>query len=155
MKKFFFLLLALPLVLTSCTKDDDDSQFNGENDREIILQYLADNNITATETALGTFVQTIEEGTGNMPSANSRVEVRYKGLYLSDEVVFDETADNNTTEFNMGGVIAGFRDGLETMRVGGTSVLYIPSQLGYGANPSNSIRRGAILIFEVELVGIV
>ena len=155
MKKFFFLLLALPLVLVSCNKDDDDSQFSGENDREIILQYLADNNITAVETETGTFIETREEGTGNMPSANSQVEVRYKGSYITDGVVFDESPGNTTRTFSLLSVIAGFRDGLRNMRVGGKSTLYIPSRLGYGANPSSSsIRRGAILVFEVELVGI-
>lgn len=40
------------------------------------------------------------------------------------------------------------------MSVGSKYKLYIPHELGYGANDYGSIPGGSLLIFEVELLGI-
>jgi FKBP-type peptidyl-prolyl cis-trans isomerase len=40
------------------------------------------------------------------------------------------------------------------MRVGGKRQLVIPPSLGYGNQPQGSIPPNAILVFEVEVVGV-
>jgi FKBP-type peptidyl-prolyl cis-trans isomerase FkpA len=58
-------------------------------------------------------------------------------------------------EFPLGGVIAGWTEGLQLMKVGGKARLTIPSDLAYGdKGAGEKIPGGATLVFEVELLDI-
>ena len=97
------------------------------------------------------------EGTGPQPAAaTSTVEVHYTG-WLVDGTKFDSSVDRGETiSFPLNGVIAGWTEGVGSMRVGGKRKLIIPSSLGYGDNPrpGGPIPPGATLVFDVELVSV-
>ena len=76
--------------------------------------------------------------------------VNYEG-WLLDGTRFD---GNDDISFPLNGVIAGWTEGLSTMREGGIRELYIPSDLAYGDSGTGSIPGGATLVFRVELLGI-
>ncbi len=152
MKKFALLFCVFTLCMTSCN-DETATPISAVDDRPEILSYIETNNLVATETDLGVFLVQEIEGSGDMPTSSDIVVVRYTGSYLDGEI-FDQTQGTSTAEFSMTGVIVGFSNGLENMRVGEKSRIIIPSQYGYGANPSNGIRNNAILIFDTELVEI-
>ena len=97
----------------------------------------------------------IEPGNDVKPGPADTVFLTYKGT-LIDGKVFDESQD--TTSFPLGGVVAGFREGLQLVGEGGSAILYIPSALGYGErgqrNPYTgqySIEGNKLLIFEVNV----
>jgi len=142
MKRFALLFCAFTLCLTAC-KDETPAPVPVIDDRPEILDYVDMNNLTATETDLGTFLVEEVAGTGEMPTISDRVRVRYTGSYLDGEI-FDQTQGSNTADFDMSGVITGFTDGLLNMREGGTTKIIMPSSLGYGPNPPGNIRENAI-----------
>ena len=94
----------------------------------------------------------ITEGSGDTPSADSVVEVDYKGT-LIDGTVFDSSyAKGEPVQFPVNGVIKGWTEALQMMKEGAKWELYIPSDLAYGPGGAGGmIGPNATLIFEVEL----
>ncbi len=101
-------------------------------------------------------------GTGAAAAAGSRVQVHYTG-WLYDPTAannrgkkFDSSKDRGQTfAFHLGGgeVIRGWDEGVQGMLEGGTRVLTIPAELGYGARGAGGvIPPNATLVFEVDLV---
>jgi FKBP-type peptidyl-prolyl cis-trans isomerase len=103
----------------------------------------------------GIVIQEISAGTGAQPTAEDIVSVHYHGT-LRDGSVFDSSVDRGEpVDFPLGQVIPCWTEGLQTMMVGGESVLTCPPGLAYGANPPPGIPPNAALVFEVELLEIV
>jgi len=98
----------------------------------------------------------ITEGDGPMPKATDTVECHYKGT-LVDGTVFDSSyRRGKPATFQVGGVIQGWIEALQMMKVGSRWELYIPPELAYGDRGAGSvIKPGSTLIFEVEMLGIV
>ena len=103
-------------------------------------------------------------GTGDEAKAGHRVRVHYTG-WLYDPTApksrgkkFDSSKDRGQPfSFGLGGgeVIRGWDEGVQGMKVGGTRVLTIPPEMGYGARGAGGvIPPNATLVFEVELLGI-
>jgi FKBP-type peptidyl-prolyl cis-trans isomerase len=120
--------------------------------------FLAENakkkGIQVTETGLQYHHDT--EGTGENPGPTDKVTVHYKGTLL-DGTEFDSSYKRGEPiSFPLNGVIPGWTEGLQLMKVGGKTTFYIPQDLAYGArpNPGGPIPPYAALIFEVELLGI-
>ena len=94
------------------------------------------------------------EGSGGMPKAEDTVKVHYVGALL-DGTEFDSSiARGEPVSFGLGQVIPGWTEGLQLMRVGGKTRFFIPSDLGYGSTGTRGIPPNAVLIFDVELLGI-
>ena len=103
-------------------------------------------------------------GTGEEAKAGQRVRVHYTG-WLYDPTApksrgkkFDSSKDRGQPfSFGLGGgeVIRGWDEGVQGMKVGGTRVLTIPPEMGYGARGAGgAIPPNATLMFDVELLGV-
>ena len=79
----------------------------------------------------------------------------YRGT-LIDGTEFDSSyARGRPATFPVTGVIRGWTEALQLMKVGAKWKLFIPPELAYGARGSgNSIGPHATLIFEIELLEI-
>jgi FKBP-type peptidyl-prolyl cis-trans isomerase FkpA len=115
-----------------------------------------------TTTASGLQYDDTTPGTGAEAAAGQRVTVHYTG-WLHDPTAangrgkkFDSSKDRGDPfRFHLGAgqVIAGWDEGVQGMKVGGTRVLLIPSDLGYGARGAGGvIPPNATLVFEVDLI---
>ena len=100
-------------------------------------------------------------GTGATATAGQRVRVHYTGWLWQDGQQgkkFDSSKDRGQPfSFRLGGgeVIGGWDEGVQGMQVGGTRVLIIPPDLGYGAYGAGGvIPPNATLLFEVELLDV-
>lgn len=102
-----------------------------------------------------------KEGTGATPTRGQTCVMHYTGwLYENGQKgkKFDSSVDRNEPfEFPIGmkRVIAGWDEGVATMKVGGKRTLIIPPELGYGARGAGGvIPPNATLMFDVELLGV-
>jgi FKBP-type peptidyl-prolyl cis-trans isomerase len=122
-------------------------------DREILLDYLEENELMLQEHPSGIFYEITVEGDGNNPSLDDRVSVEYRGTLL-DGTEFDATSPWMPRSFELSGLIEGWQIAIPLLSRGGEGVFYIPSQLCYGSYPpSSDIPRNAILRFEIKLIG--
>ncbi len=103
-------------------------------------------------------------GSGAVATAGRRVRVHYTG-WLHDPAApdgrgkkFDSSKDRGDPfafPLGAGHVIRGWDEGVQGMAVGGTRVLVIPADLGYGARGAGGvIPPNATLVFEVELLAV-
>lgn len=107
----------------------------------------------AIVTPSGLVFQVITEGEGISPTFDNRVQVRYVGRF-SDGSTFDDTESDIVT-IDMGSEIAGFVEGLQMMKPGGTYRIVVPAELAYGEEGIPGIIPGnAALDFTVTLEGI-
>ncbi len=108
-------------------------------------------------TASGLVYEDTVVGEGAEAKAGQQVSVHYTG-WLTNGSKFDSSKDRNDPfEFSLGmrQVIAGWDEGVQGMKIGGTRKLTIPAQLGYGARGAGGvIPPNATLVFEVELLAI-
>ncbi|MGY2904268.1 FKBP-type peptidyl-prolyl cis-trans isomerase [Bradyrhizobium sp. URHC0002] len=112
-------------------------------------------------TASGLQIIDSKEGTGATPKAGQTCVMHYTGwLYESGQKgkKFDSSVDRNEPfEFKIGmrQVIAGWDEGVGSMKVGGKRTLIIPPELGYGARGAGGvIPPNATLMFDVELLAV-
>ncbi|MCV2423203.1 FKBP-type peptidyl-prolyl cis-trans isomerase [Paucibacter sp. DJ2R-2] len=100
-------------------------------------------------------------GDGAEAKAGQRVTVHYTGwLYKNGNKgkKFDSSKDRGDPfRFHLAGgeVIRGWDEGVQGMKVGGTRMLVIPAELGYGARGAGGvIPPNATLLFQVELLAV-
>ena len=129
------------------------AQFTKVRDESIAFLEAKAKDEKVVKTESGLMYEVIKLGDGGpKPTANSDVEVRYRGE-LIDGTVFDEATTPVT--LNLGGVIKGWTEGVQLMSVGDKYRFYIPSELGYGEQGAgNDIKPNAALVFDIELVSI-
>ncbi len=108
-----------------------------------------------TTTASGLQYEVINSGDGETPTATSTVKTHYHGT-LIDGTVFDSSVQRGEPiSFPVNGVIKGWTEALQLMKVGDKWRLFIPSDLAYGAQGAGgAIGPHSALIFEVELLGV-
>ncbi len=97
----------------------------------------------------------LKSGTGATPKKTDTVTVHYTGT-LIDGTVFDSSVQRGQpATFPVGGVIPGWTEALQMMKVGDKWQLFIPAKLAYDEqSPSPKIGPNSTLIFEVELLDI-
>ncbi|CAM9680262.1 unnamed protein product [Chrysoparadoxa australica] len=108
----------------------------------------------ARQTESGLVIRTISEGSGASPTASDKVTVHYTGTLIDGSVFDSSVARGEPTSFPLEGVIKGWTEALQLMKVGEKVVITIPPSLGYGEAGTGPIPANATLVFEVELISI-
>ncbi len=102
--------------------------------------------VKTEDTVVGTGVEVVD---------GKKVSVQYRGK-LTNGTEFDSSysRNNQPLEFTVGAgeMIPGFDYGVKGMRVGGTRMITIPPELGYGSRAQgDKIPANSTLVFEVTM----
>lgn len=153
MKKILFLLLVSVVAFTSCLKDDEVFKPYDEQlaiDIEKITDYLDENNLVAESLPSGVYYIIEEEGIGSYPTLDSLIDVQYVGTYLSGS----EFDSGTLSDYQLGGLIMGWRVALPLFREGSRGTIFIPSGLGYGSADYHGIPANSVLVFDINLISV-
>lgn len=151
--QIFFLLATMCLGFLSCDESSSVSSY------PTIEQYLERNNITESEyeiSSSGLIYIIHKEGSGDFPKVGQSVTVHYSGFHLDDSK-FDSSYDRNEAfVFRIGAdnIIAGWNEGLQYFKKGGSGTLYIPWELAYGASGAGPITPKEDIKFDINLLAI-
>ena len=98
----------------------------------------------------------VTEGKGATPKATDQVKTHYRGTLL-DGTEFDSSyARNEPAVFPVNGVIKGWTEALQLMKVGDKWKLFIPSDLAYGERGAGAdIGPNSTLVFDIELLEVI
>lgn len=95
------------------------------------------------------------EGNGPKPKKNDTVEVFFTGTLMDGTVFASAASGGKPAVFNLNEVIPGWQEALKMMPVGSKWQLFVPPELGYGAQGlPPDVGPDALLTYELELVGI-
>lgn len=145
--------------------------------REIMSEFaleLQEQSAKAKVLPSGLKMLVLNEGDGEKPKIGQKVDVMYSG-YLPNGALFESNYEEIAKKYgryderraqgggylpapmsyaNNSGLVAGFEEGLLTMKVGDKVRLFIPAHLGWGEQGAGPIPSNSDVIFDVELTGI-
>lgn len=122
-------------------------------DQNLIIEYLTDNQISASKTKSGVYYKVYKYGSGGQYVRSQQFSARYTGYFL-DGQVFDTNLDSAQPLIKrVGEMIQGWNESLTLFSQGAKVSLFIPSNLGYGkTGVKGVIPPNSVLIFDIELV---
>ena len=120
-------------------------------------KFLAENakkeGVVTTESGLQ--YKVIKSGDGPTPGPEDTVTTHYRGTLIDGREFDSSYSRGQPASFPVKGVIAGWTEALQLMKVGDKWELYIPSELAYGAaQRSELIQPNSTLLFELELLAV-
>ena len=118
------------------------------------VEFLAENKKRKGVVTLesGLQYEVLAEGNGTSPKAEDEVQVHYHGTLLNGEVFDSSVERKSPSRFGLGGVIAGWTEGLQLMKTGGRWKFFIPPELAYKSSGRGNIGPNETLTFEVVLL---
>jgi FKBP-type peptidyl-prolyl cis-trans isomerase FklB len=129
----------------------------GKVNLEAGQKFLADNKVRPGIITLpsGLQYEIIKDGTGASPKATDKVTTHYHGTLIDGKVFDSSVQRGEPIEFPVNGVIRGWTEALQLMKVGSKWKLYIPYNLAYGERGAGAeIKPYSALVFDVELLKI-
>ena len=129
----------------------EQAEKNAQEGKKFLAENAKKPDIITTKSGLQ--YQVLQQGAGKSPKLTSTVKVNYEGR-LIDGTVFDSSiARNHPVEFKLNQVISGWTEGVQTMKEGGKSRFFVPSNLAYGdVGAGDAIGPNSTLIFDIELL---
>ncbi|MGO9512513.1 MAG: FKBP-type peptidyl-prolyl cis-trans isomerase [Steroidobacteraceae bacterium] len=128
----------------------------GERNKAAAAEFLTKNGHEkgVKTTPSGLQYKVLVPGDAKAPAvvATDQVTVNYRGK-LIDGTEFDSSYTRGVpATFPVTGVIKGWQEALVLMKPGAKFELYVPPELGYGANPRPGIPANSLLIFDVDMI---
>src|SRR5438067_502373 len=145
-------------VMAQFEKDMEQKQKQaGEKNKADGAKFLEENKKKpgVKTTASGLEYKVEKEGSGPQPKPTDMVTVNYRGT-LIDGTEFDSSYKRGQpATFPVTGVIKGWTEALQLMKVGSKYQVFVPSNLAYGERSVGpDIAANATLIFDVELLDV-
>lgn len=92
---------------------------------------------------------------GVHPRASDEVKVNYEGKLQATGAIFDSSFQRGEpADFPLAQLVPAWVEALQMMRPGDEWILYVPPKLGYGDEDKGPIPANSVLIFRIQLLGV-
>jgi FKBP-type peptidyl-prolyl cis-trans isomerase len=151
------IAFALAAALVSCgpkakTADTGPTQSNLTAAKAFLAKNGKEAGVKTTASGLQFKVVRTGPASGLRPQKGDLIKVHYEGKLLDGEV-FDSSYDRGApAAMPLEHLIPGWMEALPLMRPGDEWILYVPPNLGYGAEGQGRIPPNSALIFRIELI---
>jgi FKBP-type peptidyl-prolyl cis-trans isomerase FklB len=138
-------------------KQAETMKSQGEKNKKEGEAFLAENKKKEGVKTLASGLQykVIKEGNGKTPKAADKVSTHYQGTLIDGSEFDSSYKRGEPATFPVNGVIPGWTEALQLMKVGSKWQLFVPSKLAYGERGAGpKIGPNAVLIFTIELLAI-
>src|SRR5256714_4318887 len=143
-------------VMTTFEKDMEQKQKEaGDKNKAEDTKFLEENKKKegVKTTASGLQYKVIKDGNGAQPKKTDTVTVNYRGTLINGTEFDSSYKRGQPATFPVSGVIPGWSEALQLMKVGSKYQLFVPSNLAYGERSVGpDIGANSTLLFEVELL---
>src|SRR3989338_9359392 len=136
------------------TKQAEHAKVLGGKNKKEGEAFLAENKKKegVKTTASGLQYKIIKAGNGAKPKATDTVTVNYRGTLIDGKEFDSSYKRGEPASFPLNGIIPGWTEALQMMKVGSKWQLFLPPALAYGERGAGRKGPNATLIFEVELI---
>jgi FKBP-type peptidyl-prolyl cis-trans isomerase len=118
---------------------------------DFLTRNAAAKGVVTTSSGLQYFVVKRGAKTGRLPAANDTVTLDYELKLLTGEVIDSSYQRGEPLTGQPGSFVPGFTEALELMRPGDEWIVWVPPQLGYGAQDTGPIPGNSVLRFRLAL----
>jgi FKBP-type peptidyl-prolyl cis-trans isomerase FklB len=126
---------------------------NAEESKKFLTENRDKDGIKTTESGLQ--YRILQEGDGVTPKEDDTVTVHYRGTFIDGEEFDSSYARDKPQTFQANGVIKGWTEALQMMKVGSKWKIFVPPSLAYGRGGAGQmIPPNKLLIFEIELLSV-
>ncbi|WP_293678541.1 FKBP-type peptidyl-prolyl cis-trans isomerase [uncultured Phenylobacterium sp.] len=156
-----FVILAVALALAACAPKREAAEATpgapepqSEQSKAYMAKASKEPGVVVLPSGLAYKVVRSGPPTALKPQKGDEVKVHYEGK-LEDGTVFDSSYERGQpAAMPLDKLVPGWMEALPMMRAGDEWILYVPSNLGYGAAGQGPIPPGAPLIFRIELIDV-
>ena len=153
--RFGWASLTAALLLAACGGEAGEAPGDDARIAEAAA-FMAENadadGVVTLESGLQYQVLTAAPEGAPSPDGNDLVRVHYEGS-LTDGTVFDSSFERGSPYVTTPEqVVPGWTEALQRMKVGDEWLLYVPPELGYGAQQSGRIPPHSVLVFRLQLL---
>lgn len=160
MKRGLLIVLALAGALAGCgakekVADAGVLEANAAAAKAFLAKTAKEPGVKATASGLQYKIVRNGPASGMRPQDGDLIKVHYEGK-LPDGTVFDSSYERGApAAMPLDGLIPGWIEALKLMRPGDEWIIYVPPELGYGAEGPGKIPPNSALIFRIELIDMI
>jgi FKBP-type peptidyl-prolyl cis-trans isomerase len=143
--------LVTKYVADSRKKVQENRELGGLAETKAFFEKLKDNP-KVVKLPSGLCYEIVKPGNGPFPTKKSRLWVNYTGRIIDGKVFDSSDPTIGPLAIDLDKVTAGWTEGAQKINCGGTIILYIPPELGYGASSNGIVRPNSTLIYQIELL---
>ena len=158
MNRRLILCALAALTLAACGRGKDEAAVAPDANLAAGRAFLATNAKAEGVVTLpdGLQYKVVRQGpaTGPSPRPQDLVKVHYEGKLL-DGTVFDSSYERGQPAvFPLKGLVPAWITALQMMHPGDEWTLWVPSELGYGAEDKGAVPPNSVMVFRIELIDV-